>query len=495
VNEQLYSQLLLLPTRLGWHLLLVTVALVCGIAISVPLAILCTRYRRLEGPALAVAGIIQTIPSLALLAAAVLALGTIGFLPAFIALVLYAILPILRNTVTGIAGVDRALIEAALGVGMTDRQILLQVQMPLAAPIIIAGIRTSAIWLVGIATLSTPVGQMSLGDYIFQGLQLRNQYAVLVGCVAAAAVALAIDGLILLMEVSSRRRSRPMAGLALVGVLILLGGGISPLLRTRADTIVGAKTFSEQYTLAYVLSNQLSDAGFNVARQQGMGSSILFDSLASGAIDVCVDYTGTIWTNVMKRTDTTDSDTMLEEVTAFLKQKYGIVVVGPLGFENAYALAMPKDKAEAQKIKSIADLALHSRDMTIGGDYEFFGRPEWKAVVDAYGLHFKDKVSLDSTLMYEAARLDKVDAIAAFSTDGRILAYNLRVLKDPKNAFPPYDAVILVSPRAAKRPGLIDALKPLVGSISDNDMRRANKWVDLDHVSPKEAARRLLPPG
>ena len=182
MQDELARQLALLPSRLGWHMLLTTVALAAGILISVPLAIFALRFRPLQGPLMALASIFQTVPSLAMLALLVVILSTIGFVPAIIALTLYSILPVLRNTVTGIAGVDPAVVEAARGVGMTDWQMLMKVQFPLAAPVIIAGIRTSAVWVVGIATLSTPVGQVSLGNYIFEGSAASEQFGRVDGC-------------------------------------------------------------------------------------------------------------------------------------------------------------------------------------------------------------------------------------------------------------------------------------------------------------------------
>ncbi len=362
---------------------------------------------------LGVTGVVQTIPSLALLALMVPLLGQIGFVPAIIALILYSMLPVVRNTVTGLAGVDPALVEAARGVGMTERQMLFRVQLPLAAPVIIAGVRTAAVWVVGIATLSTPVGQVSLGNYIFEGLQLRNSVAVLIGCGMAAALALALDGVIRVLEVAAARRSRVMA----IGALSILIAGIiaaaAPLIKPRNQVIVGAKTFTEQYILAQLMGRQLEQAGYSVHKASGMGSSILFESLANSSVDCYVDYSGTIWANVMKRSDTIGRDEMLKQVSGYLKKRYGIECVGALGFQNTYALAMPRKGAEELGIHTIAELAAHAPRMRIGGDYEFFGRPEWQKVRKTYGLNFADKISLDSTLMYSAVKEGQVDVICA----------------------------------------------------------------------------------
>jgi osmoprotectant transport system permease protein len=225
-----------LPGLLAGHLLLSMSALVIGIAISVPLGILVTRRPSLRAPVLAFAGLIQTVPSIALLALMVLLLGgMIGFVPAFIALTLYSLLPVLRNTVVGILKIDPALTEAAQGVGMTDRQSLMWVELPLAAPMIIAGIRIATVWVIGMATLSTPVGAPSLGNYIFLGLQTRNFAAVLFGCVFAAALAIVLDRLIHLMERAASLRSRRLTWFAAIGVadtaFVAGDGGVDTITR------------------------------------------------------------------------------------------------------------------------------------------------------------------------------------------------------------------------------------------------------------------------
>jgi len=507
-----------LPYLLGGHLLLSISAVLVGVLISVPFGALATRHEKLRGPVLTIAGLIQTIPGLALLALMVPLLGgTIGFLPAFLALTLYSVLPMLRNTVTGIMDVDPAVTEAARGMGMTDRQALLRVELPLAAPVIIAGIRTATVWVVGMATLATPVGAPSLGQYIFLGLQTRNWEAVIFGCVFSALLAVALDQVIRALEISVRTRNRRLGVVALVVLAVIAIGGIAPFVAERmgqrpvgtyrpgvdgdgapaglssARTItIGSKGFTEQYILSAFLETELEAKGAQVSSRPNMGSSILFDALRGNTVDVCVDYSGTIWSAIMKREDPVGRSEMLIEVAYHLKTEYGVIAVGPLGFENAYALAMRRDRAAELGIRTIADLARHAGRLTVGGDPEVFGRSEWKRVRDAYGLQGARTRGMDSTFMYDAVRDGQVDVITAYSTDGRIAAYDLLVLKDPKQAFPPYDAMLLVSPAGAGVPGLLEALRALVNRIPDERMREANRLVDLEGKTPAEAAAALL---
>lgn len=515
MNEQVMRQFAKLPDYLGAHIELSAYALGLGVALSVPMAVLVAKCRPLRWPILTAAGVIQTIPSLALLALMVPLIG-FGFRSALLALLLYSILPILRNTVTGIAQVDPALTEAGRGMGMTPMQLLMKVELPLAAPMMIAGIRTATVWVVGIATLATPVGQTCLGNYIFSGLQTRNWTAVVFGCVAAALLAVILDALIALAESGAQQRSRARWVLASAGLVLVIGGGwVSPVIADavkreravvveRADTEerptadgslgtirIGSKTFTEQYILARLIADRLRVAGFGVDTAESLGSAVGFDALRTGEIDVFVDYTGTIWANYMKREDAAPGWRVLEEVGGWLAREHGIRCLGPLGFENTYAVAMSRERADGSGIRTIEDLARHASGMNMGGDYEFFSRPEWYKLRDTYGLSFDRLVNFDSSLMYLAVAGGEVGAITAFSTDGRIAAFDLLTLADPRGAFPPYDAVLLLSPRVADDPAVTRALLPLVGGIDVDMMRRANQVVDVDQEPVGTAARWL----
>ncbi len=510
------DQLALLPERLTAHLQLSLAALALGVAISVPLGIWIARRPRLEGAVLGVASVVQTIPSLALLAFMVplfAALGAftaaafgvelsgIGFVPAWVALTLYSVLPILRNTVAGLAGVDPALVEAARGVGMTPRQRLRRVELPLALPVIVAGIRTSTVWVVGTATLATPVGATSLGNFIFSGLQTRNTAAVLLGSTAAALLALALDGLVRSLEVGLRRRSRPLlaGALAVLAALGLWAGG-GALADAWRDggarpVAIGAKTFTEQYILGALMAGQIErETGRPSRAIESLGSTVVFDALAAGEIDAYVDYSGTIWATIMRRDALpADRGAVVREVADFLEREYGIRLVASLGFENTYALGMRAADAEGLGVARISDLPPHAPDMEIGGDYEFFARPEWAAIESTYGLAFRDQRSMDSALMYRAVASGDVDVISAFSTDGRIAAFDLRLLEDDRGVIPPYDAVVLVSARlAASAPDVVEALAALDGRIDAAAMQRMNHAVDADGRSPAAVARDFL---
>jgi len=479
-----------LPDYLGNHVRVSLTALALGLIISFPLALLVRRHALARDFALGIASIVQTVPGLALLALfypLLLALAGLslqwfghsfsafGFLPSVLALALYSMLPVLRNTITGLQGIDLAIIEAAEGVGMTPRQSLMMVELPLALPVIMAGIRTAAVWVIGTATLSTPIGQTSLGNYIFAGLQTQNWVFVLFGCAAAALLAIAVDQLLALIERGVSLHSRARIILGCVGLVALIAVTLMPsMARAKSTYIVGAKTFTEQYVLSSLIAERLQAAGLSATPREGLGSNVIFEALASNDIDVYVDYSGTLWANQLKRADIKQRKELLSDLTAVLKDKYGIALLGELGFENAYALMMPRKRADELGIKTIADLVSRASTISIAGDYEFFSRPEWAALRQSYNLSFRQQRPMQPDFMYAAVASGEVDVIAGYTSDGLIAKYDLVVLGDPKSAIPPYDAIVLTSPKRANDTALRDALRPLLGRIDIAAMREAN---------------------
>jgi osmoprotectant transport system permease protein len=497
-----------LADYLGNHVRVSVTALALGLLISLPLAIIARNRPLFRSVLLGIASVVQTVPGLALLALfypLLLALAQLtlawfgvgfsafGFLPAVLALALYSMLPVLRNTITGLNGVDPALLEAAKGVGMTPRQSLFTVELPLALPVIMAGIRTSAVWVIGTATLSTPIGQTSLGNYIFAGLQTQNWVFVLFGCFAAAALALAVDQLLALIENGLRQRSRVRAALGGLGIAALIAATLVPTLaRSSSSYIVGAKTFTEQYVLSSLIAERLRGAGLAASSREGLGSNVIFDALAANDVDVYVDYSGTLWLNQFHRTDMPPREQLLAELKTILA-KQNITLFGELGFENAYALVMPKARADALGIHSIADLAARAGTLSIAADYEFFSRPEWAALKQAYGLTFRTQRTMQPDFMYAAVASGEVDVIAGYTSDGLIAKYKLAALDDPRHAIPPYDAIVLLSPKRVSDQALQGALEPLLGKISIADMREANlRASGNDAASSPDAVARWL---
>jgi len=497
-----------LPDYLGNHLRVSLAALALGLLISLPLAIIARNRPLMRGTLLTLASVVQTVPGLALLALfypLLLALAALtlswfgfgfsafGFLPAVLALALYSMLPVLRNTITGLQGLDAAVLEAAQGVGMTAQQSLFTVELPLALPVMMAGIRTAAVWVIGTATLSTPIGQTSLGNYIFAGLQTQNWVFVLFGCLAAAVLALVVDQLLALIENGLRNRSRGRTTLGVLGIAALIVATLVPAMsRSKSNTIVGAKTFTEQYVLSALIAQRLRAAGLSTSSRESLGSNVIFDALATGDIDVYVDYSGTLWANQFHHADIKPRDELLGELKATLERQ-NITLLGELGFENAYALVMPRRRAEQLGIRTIADLTSRAPAMSIAADYEFFSRPEWAGLQKAYGLAFRAQRQMQPDFMYAAAASGEVDVIAGYTSDGLIAKYDLVALDDPKHAIPPYDAIVLLAPKRRDDQALRTALQPLLGKIDIATMREANlRAAGGDGASSPDAVARWL---
>lgn len=496
-----------LTDKLAAHIVLSASAIGLAMLIALPMAVWASRSQLVSRIALSLASLVQTIPALALLALffplllslrSVFGEGlpTLGFLPALMALTLYALLPILRNAVTAQANLDPGVLEAADGVGMTKWQKLTLVEAPLSAPFIMAGIRTASVWTIGAATLATTIGQPSLGDPIFAGLQTQNWALVLAGCFASAGLALAADNLLWVIEVGLARRKRWMTlgGIAVVALGILAAVWAQGAGSSERRIVIAAKSFSEQYILAQLIGARLEAAGYKVEYRDGMGSAVVHGAVANSSIDIAVDYTGTIWANYLGRTDNPGREAMYETIAAWEARENGVKVLGRLGFENAYAFAMRGDRARQLGITSLTDLAAAAPQLTVGGDPEFFERPEWIAVRDAYGLRFARSRNFAPTFMYNALASGEADVISAYTSDGRIAADRLVVLTDPAGALPSYDAILLLSPRIGTDPDVIAALQPLIGAISVEAMREANLAVDREDdrkQTPKAAAAEL----
>lgn len=500
-----------LPELASAHARLCLAALTAGLAIGLPLGLLLHRRPRARGATLAVIGVAQTIPSLALLAfmvPALAALGallepaigmrisSIGVLPAFIALTLYGLLPVLRNTVTGLGGVEPNLVEAARGVGMSERQVLLRVELPLALPVIAAGVRTAAVWTVGTAVLATPVGASSLGDYIFVGLQTQNHASVAVGCLGSAVLALVLDATVHALEVlvtPPRPGWRSAAGAkAIAGLVSLSLLAFAPLLggRKTVDARIGAKAFTEGLVLADLVAARLERVGLRTDRVGSLGSSVAFDALASGDIDAYVDYSGTVLANEMhEQPEPGHPERVLPRVRAWLRAEHDIEVGAVLGFQNRYAFALPAEKAEALGVKTLSDLARVAPDLSVVASYEFFERPEWPAVRDMYGMRFERRRTMEQALAYRAVEAGEVDVMVAYSTDAMVDRLDLRLLEDDRGAIPPYDAIVLLRGAFAREhPRAAAAVERLEGRLDEALVRKLNRAVDEAHRSPGDVA-------
>jgi ABC-type proline/glycine betaine transport system permease subunit/glycine betaine/choline ABC-type transport system substrate-binding protein len=488
-----------LPDYLGWHMLLSAAAMAVGIGVSVPLGIWASRRPTFAEYLLGFAGILQTVPTLAVLALMVPILNSIGFGPAFVALTLYSFLPILAATVTGLRGVDPSLIEAARGLGMSERQMLFRVQLPLASPIILSGIRTATVLVVGTATLASPVGGKSLGNYIFAGLNMQDIPQVIFGCIFTALLAILLDQVVHMLEIANARRSRRLAGIVLAVLLLSMAASsaapIASWIKQRQIIVMGGQ-FSEQYILCELLKLRLTEEGFDeIDQRQGMGETIQFLGLKQNKADVAINYTGNVWTTMMgKKEPAKNDEEMYGQVRKYLLEKHKIHCLGKLGFKNNYVLVMNRAKADEKGIRTIKDLVAKGDQLIFADDQMFFQRPEWKSVKDKYKEDFQPTMrSMDPSLLYKAIKNKSVHVITAYSSDGRLQNRDLVEIHDEDGIIPTYDAILLVSDKAYNNTRLRDALMPLVDSFNLDKMKHANLQVDRaeDPESPAVAAQGL----
>jgi osmoprotectant transport system permease protein len=470
------------------HLVLVGLSIIIAAGIGLPLGVLMTRRPGLSGPILTFANAVQTIPSLALFGFLIPLpfIGGIGARTAIVALVLYSLLPIIRNTFTGISGVDPAIREAGRGMGMTDLQLLWSVEIPLALGVIFAGLRVATVLCVGVATIAAAVGAGGLGMFIFRGVSMVDSRLILAGAIPAAALALAADFGLGAIE---KRFSKLLC-------LVLIVAGFCSCSRTDR-IVVGSKNFSEQVILGEMLAQQIErKTHLGVDRKLNLGGTLVcHEALTAGQIDTYVEYTGTGLTAILKEPPVKESTLAYQNVKDAYKSRFGIEWTEPLGFNNTFAIIVRKSDAQQFNIKTISDAAPHTAKWVAGFGYEFIEREDgYPGLVKTYNLRFPVQPRvMELGLTYRAVANHQADLIAGNSTDGLIDALGLVVLDDDKHYFPPYDAVPLVRDAVvAKHPEVREALRALGGKISEEQMRRMNYAVDGEHKDVKQVVREFL---
>ena len=492
-----------LATLAGQHVLLVAVSTAIAVAVGVPLGVFAARRPRLASPLVGLANAAQTVPSLAMFGflLPVPLIGGIGARAALVVLVLYALLPIVRSTVVGIAGVDRSVREAGVAMGMTGRELLRQVELPLAMPSIVAGIRVAGVVGVGSATIAAAIGAGGLGQYIYRGLSMVDTTVILAGAIPAALLALAVDGGLLWLERQlSPRRRRPSRRRALIiaaslAGVILAAAGLSAA-RASGVIVVGSKNFTEQIVLGEIVAQAIErDTGLAVRRQLNLGGTLICDrALATGDIDVYVEYTGTALTAIFQQPPAKDRQAVMQTV----RQRYadsGRTLLPPLGFDNTFAILVRRADARAEGLRTISDAARVAPRWRAGFGYEFLERADgFRGLARTYGLVFREPPRvMDLALTYRALASRDVDLIAGDATAGLIASLDLVQLEDDRRYFPPYDAVPVARASTLLRyPQVRAALQRLAHGISAADMREMNLAVDAGGERPEDVARRFL---
>ena len=502
-----YNQLLSL---LGQHLYLSVFAVLIAIVLGIPLGILISKEPKFSKPIIGITNVIQAIPSLALLGFLIPFIG-IGSTPAIVMVVLYSLLPIVKNTYTGLTNIDPDIIEAAKGIGLTQSQTMKKVQLPLAFPMIMAGIRISAVTAVGLMTIAAFVGAGGLGYLVFSGVQTVDNNMILAGAIPACSLALLIDFIVGKLESSlsytnKRQTSHSKTShknakrfLLSFGCLILVIAGVVTFYsnaEAKDKIVIGSKNFSEQLILGNMLADLIEDkTNLDVERKLNLGGTqVAFSALKNGNIDMYVDYTGTGLVDILKKNPDSNPDRVYQTVQKDFNQKYGIELLKPLGFNNTYALAVRQDTAKQYGLNTLSDLAKVSNQLILGPTIEFPNRKDGLlGLSKAYQMQFKDVKAVDGGLRYSALNNQKSDVIDAFSTDGLLEAFKLKVLKDDKHFFPPYYAVPMIKEKTLKdHPELKKVINSLAGKLTDDKMRELNYKVDSLKQSPAKVAKEFL---
>ena len=495
-----------LQNKLVEHISISLSAMFIAILIGVNLGILITRLPKLKGPVIGLTNIFQTIPSIALLGFLIPFVG-IGLPPTLIALIVYALLPITGNTFTGLKGVSAMYLQVANILGFTRWQRLYLVEFPLALPVIISGIRTSMAMTIGITTIAAFIGAGGLGDFITQGLSLNDSNLILLGAIPSALLALSIDYVIATLTLLSSRRHRLAMRfkhlkitlmLIIVATLgtIILHHTISLFHTGKKTIVIGTKNFTEQYILGHLMAELIeTKTNLRVTRKFNLGTtSILQNALLAGQIDLYPEYTGTAYIVVLKQEKIRSPQQTYEFVKKAYLQKYDLVWLPPFGFENAESLAVRKEFAEQHHLVNLSDLKGISRLLILAAPAEFIKRSDGlPGLTRTYDLTFKKIIQMQPDLVYQAIQNNNVQIIEAFTTDGRIAEFNLRILKDNLNFYPPYYAAPIIR-RAVlnSHPEVASALKPLLGSIDNKTMRELNFLVDVEKQSPQKVAHDFL---
>ncbi|WP_297427551.1 glycine betaine ABC transporter substrate-binding protein [Clostridium sp.] len=502
-------------TLLLEHIKLTALSVGVAIIIGMPLGILTSYVKKLNKPVLGIASVIQAVPSMALLGFAIPFLG-IGTPPAIVMVVLYSLLPIIKNTTTGIDNINPDMLEASKGIGLTKFQVLVKVQIPLALPVIMSGIRISAVTAVGLMTMAAFIGGGGLGYLVFSGIRTVNNYQILAGAIPACILALLVDGLFSIVEklvtpislqktnnkskeakIKARKIQKTiLAATACVLVGIFVFTGVAQKVSGKKVITIGSKDFTEQEILGNILSELIErKTDITVNRKFALGGAqVIFSAIQNGDVDMYVSYSGTAYGDILKYKPISDVEKVYNTVKEDYKDKYNIEVLKQMGFNNTYTLAVTKETAKKYNLKTISDLAKVSNDLTATTTLEFLNREDGLVgLAKKYNFKFKDTVGIDGSPRYAALMNKESDVIDAFSTDGLLKKYDLNVLKDDKNFFPPYYAIPIIRAETLKK---YPEIKPLVEEVGDllNDevMTGLNYEVDELKKDPKDVAIEFL---
>ena len=482
------------------HVLISLLAISIASVLGIILGIIISEYRRFSGLILGTVNILYTIPSIALLGFFITITG-VGNTTALIALIIYALLPIIRSTYTGIVNINPLIIEASEGMGSTKLQQLFKVKLPLALPVLMSGIRNMVTMTIALAGIASFVGAGGLGVAIYRGITTNNSAMTFLGSLLIALLALIFDFILGIMEkrLTNHKRTKYKVNFKLIilGLFIIIFGAYFSLNLKKDKTInIATKPMTEGYILGQMLTElieQDTDLKVNMTTGVGGGTSNIQPAMVKGEFDLYPEYTGTSWEAVLKKEGSYD-ESKFDELQKEYKEKYNLEYVNLYGFNNTYGLAVNKDIAEKYNLKTYSDLAKVSNNLIFGAEYDFFEREDgYKELQKVYNMNFKKQIDMDIGLKYQAMKDKKIDVMVIFTTDGQLAISDVVVLEDDKKMYPSYRAGTVVrSEILSEYPELKPVLEKLNNILDDKTMADLNYQVESEGKKPEDVAREYL---
>ena len=482
------------------HILISLLAISIASVLGIILGIIISEYRRFSGLILGTVNILYTIPSIALLGFFITITG-VGNTTALIALIIYALLPIIRSTYTGIVNINPLIIEASEGMGSTKLQQLFKVKLPLALPVLMSGIRNMVTMTIALAGIASFVGAGGLGVAIYRGITTNNSAMTFLGSLLIAILALVFDFILGLIEkrLTNHKRVKYKINpkLIILGLFIVIFGAYFSLNSKKDKTInIATKPMTEGYILGQMLTElieQDTDLKVNITNGVGGGTSNIHPAIVKGEFDLYPEYTGTSWEAVLKKEASYD-ESKFDELQKEYKEKYNLEYVNLYGFNNTYGLAVNKDIAEKYNLKTYSDLAKVSNNLIFGAEYDFFEREDgYKELQKVYNMNFKKQIDMDIGLKYQAMKDKKIDVMVIFTTDGQLAISDVLVLEDDKKMYPSYRAGTVVrSEILSEYPELKPVLEKLNNILDDKTMADLNYQVESKGKKPEDVAREYL---
>ena len=476
------------------HIQLSFISLLIAAVIAIPLGIWLTKTKRLAEVIINITAVLQTIPSLAILGLMIPLFG-IGKVPAVIALVIYALLPILRNTYTGIKNVDSSLLEAADGIGMKPMRRLFKVELPLAMSVIMAGVRTAMVLIVGTATLVALIGAGGLGDLILLGIDRNNTELILLGAIPAAILAISLDLILRVIQNLSYKRIVVTLGAMLLVMLLV---SVIPLIANRdSDISIAGKLGTEPSIITNMYKILIEeDTDFTVRVRDGLGStSFVFNALESDEIDGYLEFTGTVLMDIVDSPpEVYDAEAVFEQAREAISEMYDFALLEPMQYNNTYGIAVTREFAEENNLETISDLGSIESQIVAGFTAEFNDREDgYPAIQETYNLSFNEVFTMEQQMRFTAIVSGEINLMEAWATDAALVEYDLVVLEDDRDVFPPYQGAPLFKQEFIDTyPEVEEALNQLAGLITDEEMQEMNYRVQFEDEDPYDVAYDFL---